>query len=143
DIGLTGQPLRAQGAGGPPLAAGPPAVRAALHPHLLVVDQPGRAMAGRIAATLPRTRGFLLPRGTHQRTRRVDQALERKRPPLQVDQDRRPDHRPHLPLLLTHLRTGTLAGAPHGPARPRRELRLRRPDAPGPRRRAARRAPAD
>jgi transposase len=28
--------------------------------------------------------------------------------PLQVDQDRRPDHRPHLPLLLTHLRTGTL-----------------------------------
>jgi len=26
---------------------------------------------------------FLLPRGTHQRTRRVDQALERKRPPLQ------------------------------------------------------------
>ena len=25
---------------------------------------------------------------------------------LQVDQDRRPDHRPHLPLLLTHLRTG-------------------------------------
>jgi hypothetical protein len=25
-----------------------------------------------------------------------------------VDQDRRPDHRPHLPLLLTHLRTGTL-----------------------------------
>src|SRR5262249_46572532 len=26
-----------------------------------------------------------------------------------MDQDRRPDHRPHLPLLLTHLRTGTLA----------------------------------
>jgi RHS repeat-associated protein len=25
-----------------------------------------------------------------------------------VDQDRRPDHRPHLPVLLTHLRTGTL-----------------------------------
>src|SRR5262249_23548787 len=25
-----------------------------------------------------------------------------------VDQDRRPDHRPHLPLLLTHLRTDTL-----------------------------------
>src|SRR5437762_9553500 len=29
------QPLRAQGAGGPPLAAGPPALRAALHPHSL------------------------------------------------------------------------------------------------------------
>jgi hypothetical protein len=28
---------------------------------------------------------------------------------LQVDQDRRPDHRPYLPLLLTHLRTGSLA----------------------------------
>jgi hypothetical protein len=27
-----------------------------------------------------------------------------------VDQDRRPDHRPHLPVLLTHLRTGTLDG---------------------------------
>jgi hypothetical protein len=26
-----------------------------------------------------------------------------------VDQDRRPDHRPDLPLLFTHLRTGTLA----------------------------------
>src|SRR5215470_7444376 len=26
-----------------------------------------------------------------------------------MDQDRRPDHRPHLPLLLTHLWTGTLA----------------------------------
>jgi hypothetical protein len=26
-----------------------------------------------------------------------------------MDQDRRPDHRPHLPLLLTHLRTGALA----------------------------------
>jgi hypothetical protein len=28
-----------------------------------------------------------------------------------VDQDRRPDHRPHLPILLTHLRTGTLAAS--------------------------------
>jgi hypothetical protein len=26
-----------------------------------------------------------------------------------MDQDRRPDHRPNLPILLTHLRTGTLA----------------------------------
>ena len=38
-----------------------------------------------------------------------DQDLECHRPALQVDQDRRPDHRPHLPLLLTHFRTGTLA----------------------------------
>jgi hypothetical protein len=30
-----------------------------------------------------------------------------------VDQDRRPDHRPHLPLLLTHLRTGSLATHGH------------------------------
>ena len=43
--------LHPQSTGDPPLAAGPPEVRAALHPHLLVVDQPGRAMAGRIAAT--------------------------------------------------------------------------------------------
>jgi transposase len=41
--------------------------------------------------------------------RTEDQGLERQRPAFQVDQDRRPDHRPHLPLLLTHLRTGTLA----------------------------------
>ncbi|GAA2772428.1 hypothetical protein GCM10010493_82250 [Streptomyces lavendulae subsp. grasserius] len=27
---------------------------------------------------------------------------------LQLDQDRRPDPRPHLPLLLTHLRTSSL-----------------------------------
>jgi NADPH:quinone reductase-like Zn-dependent oxidoreductase len=26
-----------------------------------------------------------------------------------MDQDRRLDHRPHLPILLTHLRTGALA----------------------------------
>ncbi len=35
-----------------------------------------------------------------------------QRPALQVDQDRRSDHRPHLPLLLTHLRTGTLGAGP-------------------------------
>src|SRR5229473_1163551 len=46
--------------------------------------------------------------------RRLDQALERSRPALHLDQDPRPDHRPHLPLLLTHLRTGTLAGVSHG-----------------------------
>src|SRR6059058_112303 len=28
-----------------------------------------------------------------------------------MDQDRRPDHRPHLPLLHAHLRTGTLGAA--------------------------------
>lgn len=27
-----------------------------------------------------------------------------------MDQDARPDHRTHLPLLLTHRRTGTLGG---------------------------------
>ncbi|WP_426567304.1 SDR family oxidoreductase [Streptomyces canus] len=40
-----------------------------------------------------------------------------------MDQDRRPDHRPHLPLLRQDLRTGTLARRPtpgrrgtlHGP----------------------------
>ena len=84
--------LHPQSTSGAALAAGPPAVRAALHPHLLVVEQPGRAMAGRTAAALPRTRGLLLPRSAHQRARRVDQALERRRPAIQMDQDRRPDH---------------------------------------------------
>jgi hypothetical protein len=31
-------------------------------PHLLLLDQPGRAVAGRIAAALPRTGRLLLPR---------------------------------------------------------------------------------
>src|SRR6266496_2218730 len=61
---------------------------------------------------MPGTRRVLLPRRTHDRARRMDQALERKRPAVQVDQDRRPDHRPDLPLLLTHLRTGTLGARP-------------------------------
>jgi len=41
------QPLRAPGTGGAALAAGPPAVRAALRPDLLLLDQPGPAMASR------------------------------------------------------------------------------------------------
>src|SRR5947207_7702482 len=65
-------------------------------------------MVSRIAAALPRARGVLLAGRAHHRARRLDQALERTRPALQMDQDRRPDHRPHLPLLLSHLRTGTL-----------------------------------
>src|SRR5258708_31476142 len=107
DVRIVRQPLRAQSAGGAALAAGPPPVPAALHPALLLLDQPGRAVAGRTAAALPRTRGVLLARRAHHRARRLDQALERTRPALQMDQDRRPDHRPDLPLLLTHLRTGT------------------------------------
>src|ERR1039457_6616887 len=65
---------------------------------------------------MPRTRRVLLSGGTHDRARRVDQALERSRPALHLDQNRRPDHRPHLPLLLTHLRTGTLAAPDPGVA---------------------------
>jgi DDE superfamily endonuclease len=41
------------------------------------------------------------------RTRRVDQPLERRCPALHLDPHPRPDHRPHLPLLLTHLQTGS------------------------------------
>ena len=78
----------------------------ALHSHLLLVDQPGRAVVRRIAAPLPGPRRVLLPRRAHRRAGGLDQDLECHRPALQVDQDRRPDHRPHLPLLLTHLRTG-------------------------------------
>jgi transposase len=89
------------------LLAHPPR-RASFHPDLLVVDQPGRAVVRRVAATLPGPRRVLLPRRTHHRAGELDQDLEQQRPALQVDQDRRPDHRPHLPLLLAHLRTGTL-----------------------------------
>ena len=45
------------------------------------------------------------------RTRRVDQPLERRCPALHLDPHPRPDHRPHLPLLLTHLQTGSLGGS--------------------------------
>src|SRR5712692_8311568 len=91
------------------MAARPPPLPAPLHPYLLVVDQPGRAVARRIAAALPGARRVLLARRAYDRARELDQDLERRRPALQVDQDRRPDHRPDLPLLLTDLRTGSLA----------------------------------
>ena len=93
----------------PPVAAGPSPRPAALHSHLLLLDQPGRAVVRRTAAALPGPRRVLLPRRAHRRVGGLDQDLERPRPAVQVDQDRRPDHRPHLPLLLTHLRTGALA----------------------------------
>src|SRR5450755_904045 len=66
-------------------------------------------MVRRIAAAMPGTRSVLLTRRAHGRARRVDQDLERSRPALHLDQDPRPDHRPHLPVLLTYLRTGSLA----------------------------------
>jgi len=47
-------------------------------------------------------------RWTHEVARRLDQPLERRRPALHLDQTLRPNHRPHLPLLRTHLRTGSL-----------------------------------
>jgi hypothetical protein len=52
----------------------------------------------------------LFPRRSQDRARRVDQGLERRGPALQVDQDRRPNPRLNLPLLLTHLRTRSLGG---------------------------------
>jgi transposase len=107
------QPVRAQGARGAQVAAGPSPRTAALHPDLLLLDQPGRAVVRRIAAPLPGPRHILLPRRSHHWAGRLDQGLERQRPALPVDQDRRPDHRPHLPLLLTHLRTWTLARHAH------------------------------
>src|SRR5713226_5026254 len=90
------------------MAARPPPLPAPLHPRLLLLDQPGRAVARRIAAALPGARRVLPARRAYDRARELDQDLERRRPALQVDQDRRPDHRPDLPLLLTDLRTGSL-----------------------------------
>jgi hypothetical protein len=34
--------------------------------------------------------------------------VKRRRPALRLDQNSRPNYRPHLPLLLAHLRTGSL-----------------------------------
>src|SRR5262252_2100030 len=90
------------------MAAGPPPRPAALHADLLLLDQPGRTVVRRAAAALPGPRRVLLPRRPHHRAGELDQVLECQRPAVQMDQDRRPDHRPDLPLLLTHLRTGTL-----------------------------------
>src|ERR1051325_6231928 len=90
------------------MAAGPSPLRAALHPDLLLLDQPGRALVRRTAAAVPGTRRVLLAGGTHHRTPGMDQALERRRPALQMDQDPRPDHRTDLPLLRPDLRTGSL-----------------------------------
>jgi hypothetical protein len=109
DIGIARQPVRAQGTRGPAVAAGPSPRPAPLHAHVFLLDQPGRTVVRRAAAALPGPGRVLLPRRAHHRAGRVDQDLECQRPALQVDQDSRPDHRPHLPLLLTHLRTGTLA----------------------------------
>jgi hypothetical protein len=74
------QPVRAQGARSAEAAAGPPARPAALHPGLLLLGQPGRAVVRRAAAPLPRPRGFLLPRRPHDGARRTDRALGRYRP---------------------------------------------------------------
>src|SRR6516165_8949031 len=93
------------------MAAGPSPRPAPLHAHVFVLDQPGRAVVRRAPAALPGPRRVLLARRAHHRAGDLDQVLERQRPALQVDQDRRSDHRPHLPILLTHLRTGTLATA--------------------------------
>ena len=98
----------AQGPDRPPVAAGTPEVHPALHPDLLVLDQPGRALVRRTRAPLPRPRRPLLPRQPQDRAGAMDTDLERHRAALPLDQDRRPDPRPHLPLLHTHLRTGSL-----------------------------------
>src|SRR5271166_176628 len=95
------------------MAARPSPRPAPLHSDLLLLDQPGGTVVRRTAAALPGPRRLLLPRRAHHRAGRLDQNLEQQRPALQVDQDRRSDHRPHLPLLLTHLRTGTLASVNH------------------------------
>jgi transposase len=56
------QPLHPQGAGRAPLAGRPSPLPAALHPHLCLLDQPGRTVVRRTRTALPRTRHLLLPR---------------------------------------------------------------------------------
>lgn len=59
-------------------------------------------------APLPRPRRVLLPRRAHHRAPGMDQALERLRQAIQMDQDPRPDHRRDLPLLRPDLTTSSL-----------------------------------
>jgi transposase len=76
--------------------------------------------AGRWLAELQRRcpeRGVFCSLEELTSARRVDQVRERRRSALQMDHNRRPDHRPHLPLLLTHLRTGTLGRRARLPGR--------------------------
>ena len=73
------QPLHPQGTRRAEMAAGPPPLRPALHAHLLIVDQPGRAVVRRDPAPLPGPRRVLLPRRPHHRAPGMDQDLERLR----------------------------------------------------------------
>lgn len=104
------QPLRPQGAGGPQVATGPSPVRAALHP-----DRPGstRSSGGSPNYSGAASNAACSAHSTSSRPpSRTGSRSGTSRPALQVDQDRRPDHRSHLPLLRQDLRTGTLeAGA--------------------------------
>src|SRR5437762_2998848 len=65
----------------------------------------------RVATPLTGPRRVLLTRRAHHCAGELDQDLEHQRPALHLDQDRRPDHPPHLPLLLTQLSTGTLGAS--------------------------------
>ena len=71
------QPVGPQGTGDPEVAAGLPPRPAALHPDLLLLDQPGRAVVRRAAAPLPGPRRVLLARRAHRRAGGLDQDLER------------------------------------------------------------------
>src|ERR1035437_1799663 len=62
------------------MAAGSPPRPAALHPDLLLMDKPGRAVVRRTATALPGPRRVLLPRRAHHRTGRLDHDLERPPP---------------------------------------------------------------
>nr|WP_246075488.1 hypothetical protein [Nonomuraea terrae] len=68
--------------------AGPSALHASLHPGLLFLDQPGRALVRRVGTALPGARRLLLPGRAQNRAGRVDQDLERRRQAVHLDQDR-------------------------------------------------------
>lgn len=86
-----GQLLHPQDPGHPPLGGGPPWLPLALHPDIVVVAQPGRALVRR--AHPPPASAFCSPQCAGPRSRRssLDRHLERGPSPLRVAQDGRRD----------------------------------------------------
>jgi transposase len=92
----------------PGLARPPSPLPRPLHPDRVLVDQPGRTLVRLPDRQEDPPRRPQIRPGTRSRHPRLDRALERKPPPLRLDQDRRGD--PQLPgrIFIEDFRRGTL-----------------------------------
>lgn len=79
--------------GGQEVAGGPPPVPHALHPHLLLLAQPDRAVVRAPDGQTDTARHPQVPPRTGEGHPKLDQDLEREPPPLRLDQERRRDPR--------------------------------------------------